>query len=155
MPELDKAESDNTGRLSDLVSAVESFKNGGAGVIVCMLGKENDALGHALVTCDVSDRGSGDYYIHVYDSNYPDDERRMIELSKRTGKWSYEKMYEKQEENMMISAAADTQISDSDGTAATADSPEYNAPITVNAAMTLLVPGCGCVGGGKRHCKRL
>ena len=45
--------------------------------------------GHAIVPYAIEDMGDGEYHIHVYDSNYPNDAGKFVELNAKEETWRY------------------------------------------------------------------
>jgi hypothetical protein len=46
--------------------------------------------GHAITPYAIEDRGSGVYWVKVYDNNHPDDASRHVEINARDNIWSYD-----------------------------------------------------------------
>jgi hypothetical protein len=45
--------------------------------------------GHAIAPYAIEDMGDGDYRIHIYDSNFPKDPNRYVELNAKDETWRY------------------------------------------------------------------
>ncbi len=57
---------------------------------IVVIGVSDETGGHAITPYAVKDKGNGEFWVYVYDNNYPDDASKFIKINREQETWSYE-----------------------------------------------------------------
>ncbi|RKZ51752.1 MAG: hypothetical protein DRR08_28965 [Candidatus Parabeggiatoa sp. nov. 2] len=59
-------------------------------IAVIAIFKRDYSGGHAITPYAVQDKGNGEFWVYVYDNNYPDNASRVVKINRDQETWSYE-----------------------------------------------------------------
>lgn len=83
-------ETKNKQKPSEVLQTVIDRMNTNDPIATIGIYKRDTSGGHAITPYAVQDKGNGEFWMYVYDNNYPDDASKFIKINRNQETWSYE-----------------------------------------------------------------
>jgi hypothetical protein len=83
-------ETKNKQKPSEVLQTVIDKMNTSDPIATIGIYKRDRTGGHAITPYAVQDKGNGEFWMYVYDNNYPDDASKFIKINRNQETWSYE-----------------------------------------------------------------